>query len=227
MSAEIQYGKIRQWPGKLRSRGERIAAPFKSGHTETLRLLEREFRLIGAEAPVVALAMDHFNRDGRPYSGAIPEHPGVLVSFVKPIRNAIGQTTVRVPLRFAADRFLTWETNVRAVAIGLEDLRRIDRYGITQGSEQYLGFKALPPPGPDHPNILTVEDAARAIESFDMSAGSPHRAVIVNNPLIYREAYRRAAAKLHPDATGGAASEDWSKLQAAKVILDAHHEGKL
>lgn len=223
----IQYGPIKAWPGKLRSRSERVKAPFKSGHTETLRMLERELRMVSAEAAAVQLAMPHFNRDGLPYAGAIPEHPGVLVSFVKPILNSFGQLINRVPLRFAADRFLTWETNLRAVAIGLEDLRRVERYGITQGSEQYLGFKALPPPGPDHPQILSVEDAARFINSLYGGPGAPSKHGILNSVGLCREGYRAVAAKIHPDATGGAATDDWTKLQAAKVLLDAHHEGKL
>ena len=213
----IQYGSIKIWPGKLRSKGERVAAPFKSGHTETLRLLERELRMIAAESVVVQLAMAHFNRDGRPYADAVPEHPGVIVSFIKPIKNDYHQIIKRVPLRFAADKFPKWEQNLRAVAIGLEDLRRIDRYGITQGSEQYLGFRALPPPGPEHEAIQTVEDAADWARAF----GGGSRDAVLRDPGVWREVYRAASLKLHPDAGGNPA--DWAKLQAAKTLLDAHH----
>lgn len=195
----IQYGAIKVWPGKLRAKGERIKAPFKSGHTETLRVLDRELRMIGAEGVVVQLAMEHFNRNGLPYADATPTHPGVIVSFRKPVRRPTGEL-IKVPLRFAADRFTTWETNLRAVAIGLEDLRRIDRYGITTGSEQYLGFKALPPPGPEHQAIGTVEEAAAFVAKI---ADFPNPGMLIGGESFWRNAYRAAAAKLHPDANPG------------------------
>jgi hypothetical protein len=37
-----------------------------------------------------------------------------------------------------------WQHNVRAIALGLEALRKVDRYGITRRGEQYAGWKALP-----------------------------------------------------------------------------------
>jgi hypothetical protein len=213
---DIQYGTIKRWPGKLRSGSERVRAPFKSGLTGTLELLERELRMVSAESAVVQLATTHFRKqDGRPYSDVQPDHPGVIVSFVKVVKNKLGEK-VRVPLSFPADRFKTWETNLRAVAIALEDLRRIDRYGVTQNAEQYLGFKALPPPGPEHEAIVTVDDAAK----FVIGAGFDHVPVI-KSADYYRNAYRNRAAKLHPDANGDPG--EWAKLQAAKSLLDEHH----
>jgi hypothetical protein len=212
----IQYGPIKRWPGILRDRSQRIRAPFKSGFSETIRLLERELKMVRAESAVIQLAMEHFRKDGMPYADAIPDHPGVIVSFVKVVRSKLGER-VRVPLSFPADRFTAWESNLRAVAIALEDLRRIDRYGVTQNSEQYLGFKALPPPGPEHPTILTVDEAARFL-SNEAPVGPQS---IIQRDAAYRVAYRTAAAKLHPDAGGDPA--EWAKLQAAKSLLDEHH----
>lgn len=217
----IQYGPIKQWPGKLRDSHQRIRAPFKSDHTSTIRLLEKELRIVGAESPVVQLAIreDQWTRDGRPYAKAQAAHPGVIVSFVKAIRRPTG--VQRIPLSFPCDRFTTWETNLRAVAIALEDLRRIDRYGVTQNAEQYTGFKSLPPPGPSHEEILTVEDAARFVAAV-VGIGQNHNALI-NGKDLWREAYRQAATKLHPDKHGGKQVPQWGVLQAAKTLLDAHH----
>lgn len=217
----IQYGPIKRWPGKLRDHRERVRAPFKSGHSETMRLLERELRMVRAESAVVQLATTHFRKDGTPYADATPEHPGVIVSFVKVVKSKLGEK-VRVPLSFPADRFRTWETNLRAVAIALEDLRRIDRYGVTSNAEQYLGFKALPPPGPEHSAVLTVDEAARVVEKMvdRQFTADP----ILRSPDSWRGAYRTAAAKLHPDA--GGAPDEWQKLLAAKSLLDEHHDLK-
>lgn len=216
----IQYGPIKRWPGKLRQQSERARPPFKGSYGSTINLLEKELRQVSAEAAVVQIALQEkqFRRDGRPFADAEPEHPGAIVSFHKWVKNAAGQR-VRVPLSFPADRFTTWEANLRAVAIALEDLRRIDRYGVTQNSEQYLGFKALPPPGPAHADIQTVEDAAEFVgRSADVIPSLLLAAASIGS---WRDAYRTAAAKFHPDA--GGRPEDWAKLQAAKTLLDEHH----
>ncbi len=39
--------------------------------------------------------------------------------------------------------FPAWRINVRAIALGLEALRKVDRSGIARGNEQYTGFRAL------------------------------------------------------------------------------------
>jgi hypothetical protein len=218
---DIQYRPITRWPGKLRAAHQRTRAPFKAGHTDTLEVLARELRMVSAESAVVQLALSEsqFTKDGRPYYQARPEHPGVIVSFRKPVRDATGRTTVKIPLNFPADRFTSWEANLRAVAIALEDLRRIDRYGVTQNSEQYVGFKALPPPGPTHDAIATADEAARFVEVVTRVGA----AAVLADSARYREAYRSAAAKLHPDAAPMAAAE-WAKLQAAKALLVEHNK---
>jgi len=35
-----------------------------------------------------------------------------------------------------------WRHNVRSIALGLEALRAVDRYGISRRGEQYAGFRA-------------------------------------------------------------------------------------
>jgi hypothetical protein len=39
----------------------------------------------------------------------------------------------------------TWQDNLRAVALGLEALRRVERYGIAQRGEQYAGWRRADP----------------------------------------------------------------------------------
>ena len=45
------------------------------------------------------------------------------------------------PLKYATDVFDHWHANLRAIALGLEALRKVERYGITQRGEQYTGFR--------------------------------------------------------------------------------------
>jgi hypothetical protein len=176
--------------------------------------------MLRAADPVVELALHEkqFTREGTPYRDAAPDHPGVIVRMRKPVTNPRGQRDM-VPLYFPAGRFRSWQANLRAVAIALEDLRRIDRYGVTQNSQQYLGFgKYLP--GPVHEGIMTLESAASFVVAVTPDLGIP-AGDLIEKADLWRANYREAAAKLHPDAGGDA--NEWAKLQAAKTLLDEHH----
>lgn len=239
----INYGSIVRWPGKLRQPHERIKAPFKSGATETMRLLDRELRMVAAESPVVqlALGLGGFTQDGRPYVNARPTHPGVIVSFSKPVRLAGESRPRKVPLAFPADRYTTWESNLRAVAIALEDLRRIDRYGVTQSSEQYTGFKSLPGPLHHMPTMTTDEaatfvarTAAPLVDQITdantrVKATATGASAVLLDRGVYDALYRLAAKRLHPDRRRGedpgVVARDWDRLAEAKRLLDALHEG--
>lgn len=202
-----------------------VRPPFKKlGHTETLRLLDRELRMVGAIDGVVQLALHEkeFNRDGLPYSGVVPEHPGVIVSFRKriyrePLTAGGKRDVIEVPLSFPCNTFTTWEANLRAIAIAMEDLRRIDRYGVSQGAEQYLGFRMLPPPGPDHPEVMTVDAAARMVAS--MAGVSIDVNKIIGDRDLFRDLYQKVARKIHPDAENPD-PEAWAKLSAAKNLIE-------
>lgn len=188
---------------------------FKAGYNDTFKLLNHELEFVRAETPVIQLAIEdrYWRRDGQPYANAPTEHCGIIVSFRKPIRR--GQELVKIPLSFPCDTYTRWEDNVRAVALSLEALRAVDRYGVTQNSEQYTGFKALPPPGPDHPSIATVDEAARFLHAIE--PGCPVKDILHVRDN-YRLVYRKVADKLHPDH--GGQPELWAQLQAAKSLLD-------
>lgn len=46
--------------------------------------------------------------------------------------------------------------------------------------------------------------------------------LILDDPGYYQEAYRRYAARTHPDG-GKKLPEEWNRLQDVKRLLDAHH----
>ena len=60
---------------------------------------------------------------------------GIEVSFDSPIGGR---------LSFHTNAFRHLAANAYAIARGLESLRLLDRYGITQGGQQYAGWLALP-----------------------------------------------------------------------------------
>jgi hypothetical protein len=135
----LKCAPVRVWPGELTR--TRTRSQFKAGLRDTLQLLDRElFHLTETHTQRESLEMliaipagDAWRLDGRPRANAVPEHPGVIVS----LDSKFGH------LSYPCDTFTTWQDNLRAVALALEALRKVDRYGVTKRGEQY------PAPGGD------------------------------------------------------------------------------
>lgn len=113
---------------------------FKAKWSDTLRLLDRELGMLGGSEIVIAAGFRDrdLRLDGMPRSDArAPAHPGIILAF----------KAWRLPgnplLEYGTDVCQRWEHNVRSIALGLESLRAVDRYGITRRSEQYAGFRQL------------------------------------------------------------------------------------
>ena len=132
------FRPFERWDRKVDA--NRPRAPFRAGYQTTIDLLEREVRMLGARQVVVELAITEadLRLDGQPYATARPRHPGVTVAF----------DSQHGPLKYTADKFATWQENIRAIALGLEALRKVDRYGMTSRGEQYAGWKQLGGGGP-------------------------------------------------------------------------------
>jgi len=118
---EVRFRPISTWPVAATARRKR--ARFRAGYSDTLQLLDRELRFLRAHR--LALAEDDIRLDGMPRSQAKPSHPGVVLSF----DSAYG------PLSYPCDTFAQWEDNLRAIALGLEHLRAVDRFGVTKRGE--------------------------------------------------------------------------------------------
>jgi hypothetical protein len=131
----VSFRPLGTWPGPRTASWERTKGPFQAGYQDTIAQLRHELAMLDARAVVIELALseEEIRRDGLPRTHARPGSPGVAVSF----------TCRWGPVRLAVDRFEHWHSNLRAIALGLGDLRRIDRYGLTRTGEQYRGFLAL------------------------------------------------------------------------------------
>lgn len=102
-----------------------------------------------------------------------------------------------------------WQENLRAIALGLEALRKVDRYGIAKSGQQYRGWAALEMGSAGDPGPRTLEEAMTFVsEHSDTQAA--HAGWLV--------AYRAAAKRLHPDAGGD--TRLFQHLQQAKAILE-------
>lgn len=117
-----------------------------------------------------------------------------------------------------------WQHNVRAIGLGLQALRAVDRYGITSGREQYRGFAELPsgiavPAGWS----MSVEESAKFIcrhaGMSEATWGGLLDSIRNGAPeMQFEPAYRMAAKRLHPDAGGTA--DLFQKLQEARRVLE-------
>ncbi len=134
----VTFRPISTWPGgRLVPAGRR--SPFRAGWSDTLEVLGRELHHLGADRVVVELGMTEadIRLDGWPRANARAAHPGVVVSF----------ESRHGPLRYATCESDRWQDNLRAVALSLEALRKVDRYGVSKHGEQYRGWRALPAAG--------------------------------------------------------------------------------
>lgn len=169
--------------------------------------------------------------DGLPRADARAGAPGVILAF----------DSRHGPLRYACDRFVKspwkresgedWQHNLRAVALTLESLRAVDRYGATKDGQQYRGYAQLPAGIAQPATHMTRSEAAEFIaKHVDRETYRATKADALNLHLEFgyggREdldrCYRSAAKQLHPDAPTGSTAL-FQRLQAAKALLEREH----
>lgn len=202
----MKVAPIREWPGELtRNRSRSL---FKAGLSDTLQLLDREIWHLtdtraqreSGELLIAIPAGDLWRLDGRPRAHAVAEHPGVIFSL----------DSKHGPLSYPCDTFTTWQDNLRAVALALEALRKVDRYGVTKRGEQYRGFMAIEATAAPS-GFATADEALHFIGI--LAQAEPDRANVRTVRVVLRAAQRAA----HPDAGGDAATFQRVSLAEAKL----------
>ena len=204
-SQSATFRPIHNWPRPETKRRRRSV--FKSPYSKTLDLLFREIEYLGGRNIVIQIDVEEseIRLDGWPRSDARPTSPRVLVSL----------ESKHGPLAYPCDRFDRWQDNLRAIALALEALRKVDRYGVTTHGEQYTGWRALPAPV-NGDGFATAEEAVEFIAKHcDCTAVE-----IVADIDLFRLAHRQAAKRLHPDVNNGQ-DADFKKLQKARELIAA------
>lgn len=206
-----------KWPEK--GTEERKNAAFKATWSNTLQLLSYELdKLTARDVTLKTMhSPEDFRIDGKLRSDTrAPEHPGVILTFERfEGWDDETQQSRYTELRLPCDTFAYWKDNVRAVALALEALRKIDRYGVKAGS-QYAGFKALP--AGDFTVDMTPELAADFIAKAAGMGNVPAIATsIIQNPAFGESVYKTAAKSLHPDKGGSA--EEFKNLESAMRLV--------
>lgn len=218
---EVLFKPITVWPDGWLTRGweQRDRSPFSAPHRHTLQQLQTELRQLGTRAASISVDVGErgVRNDGQLRADARAEHPGVILTI---------DSRQHGTLVYATDRFRTWHDNLRAIVLGLEALRRVERYGISERGQQYAGFKELGTgialTGPS----MTLERAAQYLVMHGETEGCEEPGDIndlIDESPLQREIvdgyYRRAARRLHPDAGGDAAAFDLAR-RARDLLLE-------
>jgi hypothetical protein len=193
-SHNVTFEPIQKWDGEPTR--NHVRSPFRKKWKGVLDLLDLELFNLGAKSIVIQVSLDRsrIRQDGAPRADAIIRDPRVILSFA----------SKHGPQSFPADKFDKWQDNLYAIALSLEALRKVDRYGVTKRGEQYRGFEALP--APDGKPFKTAFEAAAWLAEF-VGRGGQHQ-----------ELFRAAQVKAHPDKPGGDA-DTFNKVTAAGELL--------
>lgn len=223
----LAYRPIVAWPHPtLTPVDARVRAPFSASWDDTLEVLERE---VGALAPegrnahvTIRLAYPDrvFRADGALRADAgMPEHPGAIVAFA----------STHGPITMATDQFHGsswtgqsadgWRSNVRAIALALEALRKVDRYGVSRRGEQYAGWGELPSGRPmgTGTETMTVTEAAGILHGAVDLGGAGQPSELIGDRGLIDATYRVAARRHHPDHGGD--PDTFRRITAARELL--------
>lgn len=204
MTFEIVTEPIAEWP--LPDTKPRSAIQFTASHRDTMRSLRLELQELGAVGPVVIQVVTRNGAKDLRLNGELRTvtqitHPGVRVSF----------ESKHGPLTYATDEFEarydrdmpSWQANLRALTLGLEALRRVDRYGISKTGEQYRGWLAI-----EAPAVGIADARATLVKYAELDADDDNLAAV----------WRIAKSKTHPDLNNGDQTH-WDVVQGAAKAL--------
>lgn len=177
---------------------------FKASWQNTINLLNYELVTLGASELVIEADFreSDIRLDGLPKANARqPSFPGVRLSF----ESKMG------PLQYQTDQYEFWQHNIRGIGLGLEALRAVARYGITQRNQQYTGWLQLEAP------VAAVDDFATPSEALAWLRSESVAGVAGADGMSLKQLLRLVAKNLHPDRGGDPAQ--WAKFDRAKQIL--------
>lgn len=190
---DCRFAPIKSWPSEPTPAWKRQRGQFKAGWQSTLDLLEKELAYLRAKEITIEgyFAPADIRNDGWPKSSARPTQPGVILSF----------ETTQGRMIFPCDTYTAWEANLRAVALTLEHLRAIERYGAVRDQQQYTGWLKLPAASPADEAYQLALGLAQMAGASDGTAAS-----LLTNQALFDQVWRDAVRRTHPD-NGGQADE--------------------
>lgn len=194
--------------------------PFgrKDMYERTLAELRHELEQLRTTSAHLQLVLGNgeadLRRDGQLRARADVSHPGVALTLITAEHGTLVYTCDAFQGSYSNDP-PDWQINLRAITLGLHDLRRLDRYGIADRGQQYAGFKAL---GSGTAMSGGTHDRLSLAKFIGTAAGwdTPPDP---DDLEAVRTAYREAARRHHPDRGGN--PQMMSYLNSARDELGA------
>jgi len=198
---DVRFRSLPSWTGKPTK--NRRSLPGEQTYSQILERLEKELTHLKARDVVIETGHrdTEIRLDGWIRSNArVPSHPGVILWFTaKAVRGGseVGD------LRYECDTYRTWQENLRAIVLTLEDLRRIEGRGATSKGEQYRGYAALPPaPTGNEAKRKALKHILAVARGYEPSPAQID--AILQDSTEMKDAYNEARKKTHPDVSGNA-----------------------
>lgn len=196
--------------------GQHTDSPFRgSSWSDTRILLGRELEMLRAQNVVLEVDVreSDLRLDGEIRANARASTPAVRLAFESKQGALTFATDKFVRPYYAGSKFMQsdWQHNVRAIALGLEALRKVDRYGITRRGEQYAGWKAIGAGTAMPASHMTTVAAGAVIakaSGIEEWEGFDRQSII-----------RRAKANAHPDRNNGDRAL-WDRVEQAVRVLE-------
>jgi hypothetical protein len=193
---------ISTWPGTRN--GGPTHSRFKATYAASEDLLLRELQHLGAKDVVLEIDIQasDLRLDGTLRANAKPQGRRVCLYA----------STKHGPLMMPCDTYWDWRDNIRAIALSLEALRQVDRYGCAARGEQYRGWTAIPA----STGLTTRVEAAWQLLKDMSKSGEIRARDRAGLELLYRDAARMA----HPDC--GGTDEGMAAVNRARetILLD-------
>lgn len=198
---------------------------FRSSYNATLRLLDEELKLLDASDALAQLVLSDgdaaLRLDGALRNDARVGHPGVVLTIVTPEHGTLVYPCDAFESRYLSDP-PSWQVNLRAIALGLRDLRRLDDYGITARGQQYAGFRELGSgvalgAGMSRREAAELLAAASALGYGEEWISAD--ALLTADADEIAGAYRDAARHYHPDVQGTGDADVMARLTEARDLL--------
>lgn len=200
---DCRFKPIEKWPSKPTPGYARFRSPFKAGWQQTLDLLERELNYLKAKNISIEgfFHPSQIRNDGWPKSSARPNQPGVILGF----------DVERGRMVMPCDRYTDWEANLRAIALTLERLRSVERYGIvTEQQEQYTGWLRLPAAAATDEAV----ECAKLLIQHACVGYFPSQ--VLGEQKLFDGVWREAVRRTHPDTNNGRDGGDFNKVINAR-----------
>lgn len=208
----------------LRPASARRLSEFTATFADTMAFLDRELDHLGARNVVleVDVAEHEIRRDNQGVlTSARPATPAVRLAFDSqhgPMLHRCdshvrGSATKMIKGKPVPKMLQDWQHNVRALALTLEALRAVDRYGAAETGEQYTGFKAIGggTPMPAARPAMTHDEALAVVGRVIGDASFASRGDLAAH-------VRRARGLAHPDRHGGDHELAYAIDEASRVL---------